>query len=288
MTPPPPLRPTLYLMHGMWCTGETLQSLAEPLRAAGFRVEAPTLPNHCVDAGREERGRLGRASLLDYAAFHLEQIAQLPPGPPPVLIGHSMGGLLAQIVASRVPVSAVSLLAPAAPAGFNLIQPCSTLATGHVLAKYGFWRRSQKPPRWFANYGLFHRMSREQARAEYDKLVFESGRAYAEIVFWFWDKHRASMVDPRHLVAPMLVLSAEHDRILPPRVVERVARFFPQAEYEELQDLGHMMFLETGGEVVASRILRWLESISLYQPSATQELELEDLAQGSPIPGLAA
>ena len=288
MPPPPSPRTPLYLMHGMWCTGDTLQSLAEPLRAAGFRVEAPTLPDHRVDINREGRRRLGRASLLDYARFHLEQIAQLPPGPPPVLIGHSMGGLLAQIVASRVPVSAVGLLAPAAPAGFNLIQPSSTVATSHVLAKYAFWRRTQKPPRWLAHYGLFHRMTRAQAREEYDKLVWESGRAYAEIVFWFWDKHRASMVDPRHLVAPMLVLSAEHDRILPPRVVERVARFFPQAEYEEMPDLGHMMFLEPGGEIVASRILRWLESISLYQPQKPAALELAELPYGSPVPGLAA
>lgn len=264
MTPPSSNRPPLYLMHGMWCTGDTLHDLAQPLREAGFRVDAPTLPDHCVDLDRDGRRRLGRASLLDYAAFHLEQIAALPPGPPPVLIGHSMGGLLAQIVASRIPVSGVVLLAPAAPAGFNLIQPCSTIATGHVLAKYAFWRRTQKPPRMFADYGLFHRLKRAERAKAYKEIVWESGRAYSEIVFWFWDKHRASAVDPRHLMAPMLVLSAEHDRILPPRVVERVAAFYPQARYEELADLGHMMFAEPGGETVALRVLDWLVEMDLF------------------------
>ena len=289
MTSAPSPRAPIYLMHGMWCTGDTLQGLAEPLRAAGFRVEAPTLPDHRVDLDRDGRRRLGRTSLLDYVDFHLEQLAQLPPGPPPILIGHSMGGLLAQIVASRVPVSAVGLLAPAAPAGFNLIQPTSTVATFHVLAKYGFWRRTQKPPRWFAQFGLLHRMGRKQAREEYAKLVWESGRAYSEIVFWFWDRHRASSVDPRHVMAPMLVLSAEQDRILPPRVIERIARFYPQAIYEELPTLGHMMFAEPGGEVVAARVLQWLESLSLYEPSPRDELELQpQLAPPHPVPGLAA
>jgi non-heme chloroperoxidase len=264
MTLPSSNRPPLYLMHGMWCTGDMLQDLAAPLRAAGFRVAAPTLPDHSVDVDREGRRRLGRASLLDYAAFHLEQIAELPSGPPPVLIGHSMGGLLAQIVASRISTSGVVLLAPAAPAGFNLIQPCSTIATGHVLAKYAFWRRTQKPPRIFSDYGLFHRLSRADRAKAHKQIVWESGRAYSEIVFWFWDKHRASAVDPRHLMAPMLVLSAEHDRILPPRVVERVAEFYPQAHYEELENLGHMMFAEPGGEVVATRVLTWLAEMSLF------------------------
>jgi pimeloyl-ACP methyl ester carboxylesterase len=264
MTPPSSNRPPLYLMHGMWCTGDTLQDLAHPLREEGFRVDAPTLPDHSVCLDREGRKRLARASLLDYAAFHLEQIAALPPGPPPVLIGHSMGGLLAQIVASRIPISGVVLLAPAAPAGFNLIQPCSTIATGHVLARYAFWRRTQKPPRIFADYGLFHRLPRAARAKAYKEIVWESGRAYSEIVFWFLDKQRASAVDPRHLMAPMLVLSAEHDRILPPRVIERVADFYPQAHYEELADLGHMMFVEPGGEVVATRVLSWLAEMSLF------------------------
>lgn len=274
MTPPSSNRPPLYLMHGMWCTGETLRDLAHPLRGAGFRVDAPTLPDHSVNLGRDGRRRLGHASLLDYAAFHLEQIAALPPGPPPVLIGHSMGGLLAQIVASRIPVSGVVLLAPAAPAGFNLIQPCSTIATGHVLAKYAFWRRTQKPPRIFADYGLFHRLSRAERAKAYKEIVWESGRAYSEIVFWFWDKHRASAVDPRHLMAPMLVLSAEHDRILPPRVIQRVAEFYPQAQYQELSDLGHMMFAEPGGEVVAERVLSWLAEMSLFGSDTTPANEL--------------
>ena len=279
MTPPSSNRPPLYLMHGMWCTGATLRDLAQPLRDEGFRVDAPTLPDHRVDLDREGRRRLGRASLLDYAAFHLEKIAALPPGPPPVLIGHSLGGLLAQVVASRIPVSGVVLLAPAAPAGFNLIQPCSTIATGHVLAKYAFWRRTQKPPRIFADYGLFHRLSRAERAKAYQEIVWESGRAYSEIVFWFWDKHRASAVDPRHLVAPMLVLSAEHDRILPPRVVERVAEFYPQAQYQELADLGHMMFAEPGGEVVADRVLAWLEEMSLFGGGRARTNELLEAPQ---------
>ncbi len=253
-------------MHGMWCTGETLRGLAGPLKEVGYAVHAPTLPDHGSGLDAAAGQRLGRTSLLDYAEFHLGRIAALPPGPPPILIGHSMGGLLAQIVATRIPVSGVALLAPAAPAGFNLIRTSSMIATSHAMARWGFWRRTQKPPRLLANYGLLHRLPRKQRRSEYARLVQESGRAYWEIVFWFWDKSRASAVDPRHLVAPLLVLSAEHDRILPPRVVERIAQFYPQSTYEELPGLGHMMFAEPGGPVVAARLMEWLEALSFGAP----------------------
>ena len=58
---------------------------------------------------------MGTTSLLDYAADLEREILALPERP--VIIGHSMGGLLAQILAARGLCSRLVCLTPAAPRG---------------------------------------------------------------------------------------------------------------------------------------------------------------------------
>ena len=105
------------LIHGMWCRGEHLDAVATPLREAGFRVHQPTLPFHDQSDREDMREALGRASLLDYADYCQGVIHQLKFAEPPILIGHSMGGLIAQMLAARMPVQALMLFTPAPPAG---------------------------------------------------------------------------------------------------------------------------------------------------------------------------
>ena len=66
-------------------------------------------------AGATPPKELGRTSLLDYAADLEKLIAGLDDKP--VLVGHSMGGLLAQMLAARGLARACVLLAPSAPWG---------------------------------------------------------------------------------------------------------------------------------------------------------------------------
>jgi pimeloyl-ACP methyl ester carboxylesterase len=77
---------------------------------------------------------LGRTSLLDYAA-DLESLVRGLDAPP-VLLGHSMGGLLALLLAARGLAQAAVLLTPASPAGINALTPAVIRSRG-VL----FWPR---------------------------------------------------------------------------------------------------------------------------------------------------
>lgn len=255
----------------MWSTAETLAPLADGLRAGGHEVHVPTLPDHAPDLNPAGHVRLGCTSLLDYCAFHEAQLDAAGHATPPVLIGHSMGGLLAQMIAARRPVSGVVLLAPASPAGINIVQPTSTVGTSFVLGSRGFWRRTHRPTRWHARYGLLHRMPETRVEAEHAGLVYESGRAYAEIVFWWADRKRASAVPAEQVTAPMLVLSAAQDRIIPPRVVARVAARYRQAEHRCLDELGHMMFREPGGDRVTDQVRGWLEQLALAADQPAHE-----------------
>lgn len=244
----------------MWSTARTLAPLQSALEARGYPVFAPTLPLHPAH-GAGELAALGRLSLRDYARFLEEAIAGAELPAPPVLIGHSMGGLLAQMLAARLRTRACILLAPAPPAGLARISPASLWASRSVLRTPAFWRKPQQLPGAHADQLLFGAVEsgrRAELRAE---LVPESGRVYAEIAFWRLDPRRAARVDPAAVRGPLLVVGGAADRIIPAAVVRRIAAFYRQSELVMLPGRGHWFFDEPGAEEAFVRIGSWLDLV---------------------------
>ncbi|MGQ0586284.1 MAG: alpha/beta hydrolase, partial [Gammaproteobacteria bacterium] len=104
----------IVLIHGMWCTGANFDRLADGMKARGHACHAPTLPAHEIGVAHPE---VGTQSLTDYLACLEEFIRQQDFTEAPILLGHSMGGLLAQQLAARVKPFALVLLTPSWPAG---------------------------------------------------------------------------------------------------------------------------------------------------------------------------
>ena len=136
----------IIMIHGMWGTGEYWVSFKHYFEAEGFICHTPTLRYHNIKPGEAPDPKLGTTSLLDYADDLEALITGLEK--PPIVIGHSMGGLLAQILASRGLVKSAVLLTPASPAGINALKYSVIKSFWEVLARWGFWK---KP----------HRLSRE-------------------------------------------------------------------------------------------------------------------------------
>lgn len=252
--------PPVVLLHGMWSTGRTLAPLQSALEARGYPVLAPTLPLHPAQ-GAGELAALGRLSLTDYACFLEEFIAGASLTSPPVLVGHSMGGLLAQMLATRMPTRACVLLAPAPSAGRATIRPGHLWASRSVLKTPFFWRKPQQLPNHHADHLLFGAVEPERRARLRQSLVPESGRVYAEIAFWWLDRRRASQVNPAAVRSPMLVVGGVEDRIIPAAVVRRVANFYPHAELVMLPGRGHWFFDEPGADEVFARVGSWLDLV---------------------------
>ncbi len=253
-------QPPVVLLHGMWSRGSTLDALRQALTARGYPVLAPTLPLHPVQSPAELEA-LGRLSLRDYAAALSAtiQAAKLPTAP--VLIGHSMGGLLAQMLAARMPVRAAVLLAPAPPAGIHLVRPRNLWHMRKVLTTPAFWRKPQMPSADLAQAALFAKVPPGRSAELRAALLPESGRAYAEIVFWWADRARAARVDAGRVQCPVLVVAGGDDAIIPLAVARRVCARYPAAEMLVLPGRGHWFFEEPGADQVFARVLSWLDLV---------------------------
>lgn len=249
----------IILLHGFWSHPEVTRPLRRHLERHGHRVHALTFPGHDPEDPWPEQ-KLARLSLGDCTAFVRQYIHDQNFSSPPLLMGHSMGGLVAQMVAAEEPASGVILLNSAAPAGINHILPSAIRTNWNILTTPFFWKKAVLPNRAGAHYGLFNRMPVRSAESIYESLVPESGRMFSELVFWFLDRSKTTRIE-KEIDAPILILTGGMDRIVPSPVGKALHRRYPLATKLCFPASGHWLFHEFGSRRVFAAISDWIETI---------------------------
>lgn len=248
-------------IHGAFCAGWAFEHWHPRLAAMGFDCHGPDLPFHDQAPDEAADPRLATASLLDYAAWLEIYIAGLELDRPPILIGHSMGGLIAQILASRGLARALILLAPSAPWG---VLPTTEhefySALGLACAGQGAWWSLPLIPSYaFAAELALDRLPAQQRRKIFSRFVPESGQATFEILHWALDFNRASRVHPGDVTVPVLAIAGEQDRVTPAQTVRQIARRYRGvADFLALDGYSHWLHGEPGWENIMGVAMEWL------------------------------
>ncbi|SEQ67488.1 Lysophospholipase, alpha-beta hydrolase superfamily [Solimonas aquatica] len=251
------------LIHGMWVTGEAFKRVATLMKARGYDCVAPSLPAH--DASPDQPLKVGRLSLKDYLAALERCAAELPDGRPPIIIGHSMGGLLAQQLAARISPLALVLLTPAPAAGIGLLPRRNIGAFMPWMLRRPFWREAYKPAFARAQRYAFRGLPEDRHRATYEGMVHESGRAIFEIGLWPLDRQHAAAVTPQQVRCPVYVVSAGRDWLTPADQVRKTARLYPQATLRHYPDRAHWVIDDEDTEEMVHSICGWLRPIEQKQ-----------------------
>lgn len=248
---------TIVMIHGMWGGGWYWGNYAKYFEEKGYRCITPTLPFHEMDPNDSPDPQLGNTSLLDYAEILEQGIDDL--GEIPILMGHSMGGLLAQILASKGLAKALILLTPAPPSGIMALNLSVIRSFWSALTKWGFWKKPHRQTFNEAAYSLLNLMILKKQKETFEKFVYESGRAASEIGFWFFDPKRAANVDESKITCPVLVVAGAEDRITPASVVRKVAdKYKAVSTYKEFPNHAHWVVEEPGWQEVAEYSFDWL------------------------------
>ncbi|MCD4715398.1 MAG: alpha/beta hydrolase, partial [Desulfobacterales bacterium] len=173
---------TIFMIHGMfggsWCWDNYRKLFEEK----GYHCIIPTLRFHDVSPDELPNPQLGTTSLLDYAGDIEREIRKLDSIP--FLMGHSMGGLIAQILGSRGLAKGLMLLTPASPGGILALTPSVLKSFRSTLTKWGFWKKPVRQTFNEAVYSMLHLLPVDEQRQAYKKFVYESGKAVFEIGFW--------------------------------------------------------------------------------------------------------
>lgn len=244
---PSPRKPPVLLIHGMFGGAWYWEAYQAFLAKHGFTSHALNLRGH---HGSRPVADVGKVSISEYVQDALEVARSLKS---PIVIGHSMGGLIAQKVAEAGACRAAVLMASAPP---RWIPVASALLIRKQL-KYLTELLGQRPifpERSDADALMFNRTPAADRAAFFARLVPESGRAGLELALGL------IAVNAARVTAPVLVLTGTDDRFVVPRVSRALARKY-RAPLRRYESFGHHVMSEPGWERPAADVVAWMEQV---------------------------
>jgi non-heme chloroperoxidase len=243
-------------IHGAFCGGWCFADIMPVFAERGWSCQAPDLPYHVPGPKLVPDPALASQSIADYTRDMAAFVKRWPE--PPVIVGHSMGGLIAQQLAAQGLARALVLFAPASPWG---VLPSTegemNLAKGLMQAS-PFWDKALNPSFEVAKGDSLASLDADSQKRIFDVFSAESGRALFELFFWMFDKQRATAVDAAAVTCPVLVVAGAEDKVISPVTGRKVAALYAHATFEEAAGMGHMLIMEQGAPSLASRCVDWL------------------------------
>ena len=260
------------LVHGAWLSARSWENFADYFRDRGFTVSAPEWPRKHGDVEQlreatEELEGLGLTEIVDHYGSQIKSLEE-----PPVLIGHSFGGLIVELLLDRGLGRAGVAMSPAPPKGI-LVLPFSSLkaaapALAHPSKRHGVVPLTLEE----FTYGFVNTFSPEDASAAYDRYaVPETVQIFYEAGFANFHLHPPTEVHFKNGDrAPLLIVGAEKDHTVPASLshkqFEKYAKSDARTDYIELPGRPHLMMVGEGWEDVAARIESWLDSVLATPP----------------------
>ena len=239
----------IVMVHGAFCGGWAFEAFRAPFEAAGFEVLTPDLRGHGPDGG------VAGVSMSDYAADIAGLCAEQ--AEPPILLGHSMGGLVAQLAARKARIQALVLLAPSPPWGVatSSFEEAATAVGVQIMG--AFSSGAMEPDRGLMRTYSLNRMPKAEQDAAVARLCPESVTAIRETLNWWLDPFMTTSVGPGPIGAPALVICGERDVVHSPATARATAQRIGAA-YQGMAEMSHWLVGEPGWDAVAARILAWL------------------------------
>lgn len=253
---------TIVFIHGMYMNALCWEGWLDRFQAKGYRCIAPNWPgrDQPIETLRKNPSDpgLGRLTLSAVMGSLVNTIKGLDEKP--ILIGHSMGGLIVQLLLQRDLASAGVALDPAPPLGVITTQ-WSFLKSNwpHINP---FAAQGQPIVMSFERfqYTFVNTMPLEEQRAAYEKYVVpESRRVPAESL------SAAARIDFKKPHPPLLLIAGSADNIIPAALVKtNYAKYSPSApsvtDFKEFAGRTHFIIGQKDWEEVADYILSWLDA----------------------------
>ena len=245
----------IVMLHGANEGGWCFDKFKTVFQGLSWTCHAPDLIGHGTKAADAAK-TLVDVGMADYRA-ELEAFLKTVP-PQPVLLGHSMGAVLAQSLAASDLARALILVAPAPRSGILPLTEGEKKLGQDLMGLGPFWKTVINPDFDLARIYTLNRVPEAEQRSVFDKFGPESGRAFFELFFWMFDRTGATVVDTSAVHCPVLCLVGADDRIVSPRTARETAKPYRDATFWELEGYGHMLVLEPGADKIARRIAAWI------------------------------
>jgi len=254
---------TILLIHGLWVTPRSWEHFQRRYEAQGYRVIAPAWPG--IEGSVEDMQRdpasfngIGIEQVLE----HYTRIIQSLPEKP-IIIGHSYGGLITQILMDRGLGASGVAIDSVPPKGIVLLPPSTIEALTPVLANPFNYKGTYIFPfaRWWRVFA--NSLNESEARAAYQRYAIAApGRAIFQAALSnITPGSQAAINFNNSTRGPLLLIGGEKDVIMPASLNRKNFRKYSRSsaitEYKEFAGRSHFIIGEKGWGEVADYALDW-------------------------------
>jgi pimeloyl-ACP methyl ester carboxylesterase len=267
---------TIVLVHGFWVTPISWEKWVERYEAKGYRVLTPTYPGFegGVEALREDPSpieALTFPAIIEHIGGLIDELED-----PPIIMGHSAGGVLTQILLDHG-YGAAGVAIDSVPAEGVRVTPVSQIRSLFPILKNPSNRHKAvgfTPEQW--HYAFANNLSREESDAAYERYhIPASGRlVWVGAAANFTPGHQEAYVDFRNEDRPpLLFIGGSEDNIMPPSVNQSNVKHYRYAksptDYKEFEGRSHYSVIAgEGWEEVADYALEWAVEHAVARPGA--------------------
>lgn len=255
---------TVVLVHGLWMTPRSWEHWVPYLEGKGLTVLTPGYPGFEieVEALREDPDLIANLTVpetVDHLAGVIESVDT-----PPIIIGHSFGGTLTQLLLARGLGSAGVVIDSAPTEGVHVSPPSQIKSLFPALKNPANRHRAVGFTADQFHYAFTNTLDEAASKEVWDRY------AIAAPGHWVWEYglfanlkpgHQETWVDYKADRAPLLFIGGGKDHIMPASVNKSNAKHYRHSpaitEYVEFEDRDHWTCGAPGWEQVADRAIEW-------------------------------
>ena len=257
-------KPTIMLVHGLWLTPRSWEGWIDRYQKAGYNVLAPSWPGleGEVEAIRKDPSAL-KGLKLKTVVDHYDRIIRKLDSQP-ILMGHSFGGLIVQMLVDRGLGSAGILIDSAQSAGVPVLPFATIRATLPILGNpFSYNSTTSLSPSQF-NFAFTNDLDAVESKKVYDRYQIPA----ANTILWdaalaLLNPGASSKVDyRRNDRAPLLFIAGSNDHLVPPAINKANMRKYVKnstavTDYREFPNRTHHTVGQKGWEEVADFAANW-------------------------------
>jgi pimeloyl-ACP methyl ester carboxylesterase len=253
---------TILFIHGLWMTPRSWENWAARAESRGYKTLAPSWPGlegevEALNADSTPLTKLDVPKIVD----HYERIIRGLDSPP-IIVGHSLGGTIMQLLVDRGLAAAGIGVSPGTVKGIRDL-PLSTLKSSMPVLGNPFNRGNATPlnAKQF-HYAFGNTLSRDDSDEIYRRYhVPAANRVLFQVAFSNLNPGTPVKVDfGRENRAPMLFIAASDDHVVPAKVVRKTAQKYKGVPVDFKEFPGRPHFPGAPGwEEVADYALDWAE-----------------------------
>jgi pimeloyl-ACP methyl ester carboxylesterase len=254
---------TIVLIHGFWVTPRSWENWKTHYAAKGFRVLTPTYPGFEVEveALNADPTPIAQVTLPQIVDSMAEVIGALET--PPILIGHSAGGTITQLLLDRG-FGAVGVVLNSAPTEGVKVTPLSQVRSTWEVLKNPANRHKAVGFSWEQwHYAFTNTFSEEESRRLYERYAIPAsgGILWNSVLANLMPGPQDAHVDYGNGARPpLLFVSGSEDHIMPPAVQKSNAKHYSSdlvTEVREYEGYPHLLPAAPGWEQIADDVLAW-------------------------------